>query len=217
MTGLEEGLEAVTAFVRLGKELAGLKELLLPQYRDAAADLYKVSRLILDANRTTAGWLSRFRHLDFRAPGAHGQFLNTLIEFDQFLAGNGAQEMKFSCSDIDLIYRKHIKGSLSGWFGLGSRKEKRVADIFARLSDADDEIGEFIDTVVLPALKDFRRDVGGAVNAADLDRAEQIRLEFVSGTEPLAETLERFAGQLSDLVRAFARLANVPVTLSPRP
>lgn len=50
---LQEGAATIQAFIVLGKEIAKMTKLALPQYQACARDLYLISQRILDANENT--------------------------------------------------------------------------------------------------------------------------------------------------------------------
>jgi hypothetical protein len=54
------------------------------------------------------------------------------------------------------------------------------------------------------------------IDAGNMDAAEEIRLRCKSEMGPVTGRLEKFSGELADLVMQFARIARVPVTLSAR-
>lgn len=62
------GIEIFQQFIELGKELAKLPVLVLPQYQPAATDLYEICKKILSANENMARWLHRFRYFNFQHP-----------------------------------------------------------------------------------------------------------------------------------------------------
>ncbi len=51
------------------------------------------------------------------------------------------------------------------------------------------------------------------VDKQDMDSAEQARLKFIADTKKITERLEKFSGDLADIVILFAGKAHVPVTL----
>jgi hypothetical protein len=104
----KEGLELIQQFIELGKELAKLPTLVLPQYQPAAQDLYEICQKILKANENTARWLHRFRYFDFKDANARFNFLSAVQEYKALRAGPGFKELKFSCFDIGQIYYRHI-------------------------------------------------------------------------------------------------------------
>lgn len=212
MAALKEGIEIIQQFIALGKELAKLPALVLPQYQPAAIDLYEICKKILGANENMARWLLRFRYFDFQSPNARSEFMNAVREYGALKTGASFKQLKFSCSDIAQIYYKNISSKLGSWFS-DSQKFEEAAGIFAKLTDADRDMVSFAQEAILDNLDSFINKVERQVDAGNLNEAEELRLQFKNDTGVVVQFLENFGDNLSELVLEFARVARVPVTL----
>jgi hypothetical protein len=209
----KEGLELIQQFIELGKELAKLPTLVLPQYQPAAQDLYQICKKILTANENTARWLHRFRYFDFKVANARSNFLSAVQEYRALRTGPGFKELKFSCFDIGQIYYRHISSKLGGWFSNSYDREK-AEGLFQKLTDADLTLVEFLEEHVFSnldkALTNMEREMD---TTGTTEGAERLRLGLKLETKETVQYLERFGDDLSDLVLKFAKLARVPITL----
>jgi hypothetical protein len=212
MSALETGLSITKDFIAIGKELANLPSLVLPQYQPAAADLYAICQKILAANENTARWFHRFRYFDLQSPSARSDFLAAVQEYRALRSGSGFKQLKFSCGDISQIYYTNISSKLSNWF-VTTHKQEQAQGVFERLTDADNEMVDFIQEQVLKKLDDFLQNVEDKVDTNSFNEAEQLRLEFKSATKDVVKYLEDFSDDLSELVVSFAKIAKIPVTL----
>lgn len=205
-------LNALDGFIGVARELAKLPALVLPQYQSAARDLYKICQKLLTANEYLSRWLHRFLYFDFRQQDVRTEFLEAVSEYRTMKSGPEFQQLKYSCGDISLIYGQEIASKLGNWF-TRTQKREEVEGIFASLGDADDTMVRFIYDYVMAKLDDFVRKAEEHVDAGAMDDAEQLRLEFKAESREITESLERFSGELSDLMIRFAQIARVPVTL----
>jgi hypothetical protein len=206
-------LEVFEKFISIGKEIAKLPQLVLPQYQAAALDLYDISQRLLTANENLSRWLYRFLYFDFRQPDSRSRFLELVRDYKTMKQGSEFRQLKFSCSDISAIYHRSIASKLGNWFTDQTRREE-VRVTFEMLSDADGSLAAFTyDHVV--------RDLDRAVDAMEtqvengaMDDAESVRLQTKTEMREITGRLESFAGALSDLVISFAAIARAPVTLA---
>ncbi len=120
--------------------------------------------------------------------------------------------MKFSCFDISSIYYRNISLKIGMWFS-NQQKIEEAEGIFNRLTDADEDMVAFVFDIVIGRLDEFVDEVENEFDVGNLDRAEELRLEFKSETKEIAQQLEKFSGDLSDLTISFAKIARVPITL----
>ena len=213
MPSIGSALDVIDQFVKLGKELASLPALVLPQYRAASISLYEICQKLLIGNENLARWLYNFQYFDFNRPDARSEFLDLCKKYRIMKSGPERRELKFRCADIGLIYRKDIELKIGGWF----TNQQRVDDvrwIFGALSSADGNMIDFIDDQVLNRLDAFETEAEGLVRANDVNGAEAARLRFKAATTDVGRRLEQFSGELSDLVIKFAGIGGVPVTLA---
>ena len=203
-------LDRIDRFVSLGKDLAAL-----PVMRDddryvpAASDLHAISWRLSVANENMVRWLNDFLYFDFSRNTARSDYLELAKRYDTAKRGNEFKALKFRCSEIDDIYREHIKGSLKTILGRPAADEE---NIFADLGTADGQMVDFINQEFTAAIDSFLRDVD-QLDADDFDGAEAARLRMKVSCAELSARLEQFSTGLSDLVISFARLAGEPVTL----
>lgn len=212
MPTIQEGLSITKEFIAIGKELANLPALVLPQYQPAAADLYEICQKILNANENTARWFHRFRYFDFQIPNARPDFLNAMQEYKALRSGPLFKQLKFSCGDIAQIYYKNISSKLSNWF-VTTHKQEQAKGVFEKLTNADNAMVEFTQEHILKKLDDFLQKIENEVDANNLNEAEKLRLEFKSDTKDVVKYLEDFSDDLSELVLRFASIAKIPITL----
>lgn len=93
------------------------------------------------------------------------------------------------------------------------QKLLKANGVFARLIQADAEMVAFVFDEVIGRLDSFVNTVENEVDTDNLDRAEELRLEFKSETKEMVRQLEKFSGELSDLTISFAKIARVPLML----
>jgi hypothetical protein len=214
MSEIDAAIGTVSNFIALGKELAKLPALVLPQYAPAAKDLYEICQKLLKANENLSRWFYRFRYFDFNNPNGRSEFLTAIKEYKNMKNGPEFQQLKFSCSDIGGIYYMNIESKIGKWFS-DSHKMEEAKGVFARLTDADADMIAFVFDEVIGRLDAFLGKVENEVDLGNLDRAEELRLEFKSETKEIAQQLERFSDELSDLTINFAKIARVPITIGP--
>ena len=213
MVGGSAALDALDKFVKLGKELAGLTALVLPQYKDAAVDLYRVCQKLLSANENIARWLYEFQYFDFRKASAQSDFLDLCKRYRLMKIGPERRDLKFRCGDIAAIYHRDIESKIGNWF-TDQQKLNQARSIFSELSSADGHMIEFIDEQVLASIDAFENEARPCAEVNKMDDAERARLQFKTSTADITQCLEQFSAGLSELVMTFAQIARVPVTLS---
>ncbi len=81
MPSINLALEIFDKFISIAKEIAKLPAVVLPQYRDAARDMYQICQRLLTANENLSRWLHRFIYFDFRQQNASTEFMKTLQEY----------------------------------------------------------------------------------------------------------------------------------------
>ena len=212
MPAIKPALETFDKFIEIAKELAKLPQLVLPQYQDAARDLYEIAQKLLTANENLSRWLYKFLYFDFRQSDARGKFLELLRDYKTMKQGPEFRQLKFSCGDIAAIYYRNIASKLGAWLS-DQRKLEEAQGMFAALSDADRDLVSFTYDQVVKALDGAIADMERDVEASALDDAERRRLEAKAEMTDVTERLEAFAGALSELVLEFASVARAPVTL----
>ncbi len=210
----EPALDSVDHFIRVAGDIAKIPILAMPQYRAAADDLYQIAQKLLVANENMARWLNRFLLFDFRDPNARSRFLELVNDYRSTKAGPGFRDMKFSCGDIFIIYDRNIAGKIADIFPEDQQAGAEARRAFTDLGSADTDMVAFIYDTVVADIDKFIRDTEQSVDRSDFDSAEARRLAFKVASAPLTERLERFAGELSDLVLQYARIAERPVTLT---
>lgn len=212
MTEVASVLGILDKFISVASELAKLPALVLPQYQSAAQDLYEICQKLLTANENLSRWLYRFLYFDFRHSDARSNLLTAVQEYKAMKSGPEFQQLKFSCGDIGQIYYRNIASKLGNWF-VGQQKLEEVEGIFAALTDADRDMVAFVYDHVVARLDDFVRQAEQNVERGAMNDAEEARLQFKAESREVTERLEKFSGELSDLVILFAGIARVSVTL----
>jgi hypothetical protein len=172
-----------------------------------------ICQKLLTANENLSRWLYRFLYFDFRQNDARSKFLTAAQEYAAMKNGPEFQQLKFSCSDIGQIYYQNISSKLGNWFA-NQHKLEEVEGIFAQLTDADKQLVAFIYDRVVTNLNDFVHRAETDVERGAMNDAEEARLQFKAESREVTEQLEKFSGELSDLVILFAGIARVPVTLA---
>jgi hypothetical protein len=209
----ESALDGIDRMVTVGREIAKVPALAMPQYRAAVEDLYQIAQKLLLANENMARWLNRFLQFDFRAPDARGRFLELVGEYRTTRTGPGFESMKWSCHDIGIIYRRNIETKIPEMFPKDHQAAEEAQRAFNYIINADDDMVAFIYETVVGEIDRFVSDAEHHVDRSDLNFAEERRLQFKVAAAPISERLERLGGGLSDLVLQCARLAERPVTL----
>jgi hypothetical protein len=212
MPTIQEGLSIIEEFIAVGKELANLPKLVLPQYQPAAIDFYEICQKILNATENAARWFHRFRYFDFQSPNARSDFLAAVQEYRALRSGALFKQLKFSCGDINQIYYRNISSKLSNWF-ITTDKLENAQGVFEKLTSADLAMVDFTQEHILGKLDNFLDSVENEVDTNNLNAAEKRRLEFKSDTKEIAKSLEEFSDDLSELVRRFADIARISITL----
>lgn len=209
MSGISPALGVISKFIDIGKEIAKLPALVLPQYKSAATDFYQICQKLLKVNENLSRWLHRFRYLDLSDLNA------TSLAFQEYRSkrpGPEFQQMKPSCYDISNIYYRDISSKIGLWFS-NQQKREEAEGIFNRLTDADEDMVSFVFDIVISRLDKFVDEVENEFDVGNLNRAEELRLKFKSETKEIAQQLEKFSSDLSDLTISFAKIARVPITL----
>ncbi|MCC6176948.1 MAG: hypothetical protein IT305_16685 [Chloroflexi bacterium] len=217
-------VDAITSFTGLAKQLAKLPELTLPQYAPATRALYEICQALLVANENTARWYYRFLYFDFHVPDARSKWIALVQEYRPWRAGPGYHDLKFRCSDIELIYYRDIESKFGSWLldRVSFPRQPHLVDdaqarittaraIVSNLATADGTMVTFITDEIFGRIDEFVKRADPAVLAARLDEAERHRLIFKSGSKTITLFLDREGGALTDLVIAFANAAKVPI------
>ena len=143
-------------FIDAGKEISRLSKIVLPQYEEAAIDLYEINQKLLKGNEYLSRWLHRLRYFDFVDPNARGNFLNLIVDYRTMKNGPEFQQMKFSCNEIRGIYQRHIESKIGEWF-IEESKKNEIKSVFNNMGSADDAMLEFIYEDVISKLADCLR------------------------------------------------------------
>lgn len=212
MPTVKDGLELIEQFISLGKELAKLPALVLPQYQPAAADLFEICKKILTANETSVRWLHRFRYFDFKHSESRSNFLAAVQEYRSLRSGPEFQQLKFSCGDISQVYYRNISSKLVSWFK-NSNKLEEAEGIFTKLTDADSEMVDFLQKHILGKLDSYLGRIETLIDSGNIEEAEKLRLELKADTAEVVQFIEKFGDALSELVLDFAKIARVPLTV----
>lgn len=214
MPSSHPALDSVDRFVRVAGDMAKFPILAMPQYRSAAYDLYQIAQKLLAANEVMARWLNRFLLFDLRDQNARSLFLKLVEDYRTTKAGPGFRDMKFSCGDIFTIYDRNIARKITDIFPEDQQAGEEARQAFMVLGSADGDMVDFIHYTVVAGIDGFLRDAEQLVHRSDFDSAEARRLAFKVASAPLSERLEQLAGELSDLILRYARIAERPVTLT---
>ena len=212
-TDTARALDTVDRFIGAGRELARQQVLAQPRYAAAVGHLIEVIQILLAANENMARWLTRFTYFDFRGEDARAGFLSLVGEYSTAKSGADLRQMKWPCGEIRFIYDTHIRPDLTDMFVQTELAPDDLDAAFRGLGDADDDMVAFIYDTVVGGIDEFLGVAEPAVDASDLDTAEQARLEFKVRARQLSERLERLGGGLADLVLDYARLAGRSVRL----
>ena len=150
---------------------------------------------------------------ELRSKG-YGRYHELLNLYDKSMkSGQEYQLLKFSCSDIGAIYLKNIEKKI-GEFIENETKRVHVKNIFDSLVHADNDMVAFTYEYVMGKLDKFVDKAEQNVDSGDMDSAEQDRLKFKAEFKDVTDRLEKFSGELADLVIQFAGMAQIPVTLN---
>lgn len=212
MPGVLTALDAVDKFIGIAKELGKLPALALPQYQDAASDLYEICQKLLVANENLSRWLYRFLYFDFRQQDARTEFLAAVQDYRTMKTGPEFQQLKFSCSDIGQVYYRSIDSKLGNWI-TDQHKLEEAQGIFAALTEADYGMVAFTYDYVVSQLDEFIDQAESHIDVGSPDEAETARLKFKAESREVTDRLEKFSGELAELVMQFAQLARIPITL----
>lgn len=212
-TDAVKALDSVDGFIDAGRELAGQRILTQPRYAAALDHLIEVIQILLTANENMARWLTRFTYFDFRAADARPRFLGLVGEYNTAKTGPDLRQMKWPCGEIRYIYDTQIRPDLADVFVQTELTPTELDAAFRALGDADDDMVAFIYDTMVGGIDAFLQAAEPAVDAGDLDAAEQARLEFKVRARPLSERLVRLSGGLTDLLLDYARLAGRSIRL----
>lgn len=211
MPGIEKSLDIFAKFIDISKEIAKLPALVLPQYQAAAQDMYRICQKLLTSNENLSRWLYKFIYFDFRQQNARTEFINALQAYKTMKSGPEYQQLKFSCNDTDSIYHQNISSKIANWFS-NKKKKGKVEGIFKALTYADAEMVSFTYDEVISGLDRFLDQVEKHVDSGAFNDAEENRLKFKVDSKDITEALEKFSGELSNLVISFANSAKIPIT-----
>lgn len=212
MVTITTTLDVFDKFITIAKQLAALPALVLPQYQNAARDLYEICQKLLTANENLSRWLYQFLYFDFRQDQARTKFLELVQGYKTMKHGPEFHQLKFSCGDISSVYHQNIKSKIGNWFTDQSKREE-VEGIFQILTDADKFMVTFTYDYVVSNLDNLVSSAENYVDMNDMNGAEAVRLRFKAELRDVTERLEKFGSDLSSLVINFAEAARVPVTL----
>jgi hypothetical protein len=212
MPAITPTLEVLDKFISIAKELTKLPALVLPQYQPAAHDLYEICQKLLTANENLSRWLYKFLYFDFRQQDARTKFLDLVRDYKTMKQGPEFRQLKFSCGDISAVYYRNIDSKIGSWFSNQGKLEE-AQGIFTKLTDADNDMVAFTYDHVVGKLDNGVDSIEKHVEAGVLNDAEDVRLQIKADMREVTEHLEKFSGELSDLVIRFANIARVPVTL----
>jgi hypothetical protein len=212
MPAIQPALDIFDKFISIAKELAKLPQLVLPQYRAAAQDLYEIAQKLLTANENLSRWLYKFLYFDFRQQDARTKFFDLMRDYKTMKQGPEFRQLKFSCGDIATIYYRNIASKLGDWLS-DQTKLNEAQSMFVALGDVDSDLVSFTYDQVVTALDNALDDIEGRVEADAIDGAELRRLQAKADMKDITKRLEAFAGALSELVVSFANIARAPVTL----
>lgn len=81
------------------------------------------------------------------------------------------------------------------------------------MTDADRDMVTFIYDRVIVDLDQFVIKAEDDVERGAMNDAEEARLAFKTSNREITERLEKFSGELSELVMQFSAIARMPVTL----
>jgi hypothetical protein len=205
-------LDVLKEFIGVANELAKLPALLLPQYQPAARDLYEICQKLLKANESLSRWLYGFLYFDFRQQDAHTKFLALARDYETMKQGPEFKQLKFSCADIRAVFDRDIGLKLGNWLSNQAKLEE-AREAFAAVSAGDRSMVDFIYCYMVPGLDSAVERMEQCVDSGAMDAAEAARLQIKAEMGKVTQLLEKFTGELSDLVILFAGIAHVPVTL----
>lgn len=212
MVAIKPALEIFDKFITIAKELSKLPQLVLPQYRAAATDLYEISQKLLTSTENISRWLYKFLYFDFLQQDARTRFLDLLRDYKTMKQGPEFRHLKFNCSDISAIYHRNIQKKLGNWLSNQSKLEE-VHGIFTALSNSDRDLVAFAYETVIKNLDSALDDIEKHTDVGAMNDAEDRRLQLKRDMKDITSQLENFSGELSELVISFASLAHTPVTL----
>jgi hypothetical protein len=75
----QPALDSIDEFIKVGREMARVPLLMMPEYRVAAEGLYEIAQKLLDANENMARWLNRFLLFDFQTSDARARARETCV------------------------------------------------------------------------------------------------------------------------------------------
>ena len=208
----DTGLSITKEFITIGKELAGLSDLVRPTYRSCAADLYLICKKLLEANENIVRWFNKFLYFDFTSPNASFEFKKAAADYDTMKRGHELRKLKFSCTDIENIYQKNIGKKIGSWFS-NKKKVLKAQSIFSNLSSSDGQMILFLEDTLIPLLDKFVLKMEVSVSKKNFNAAERTRLKFRKESKPLVDLISDFNDELTELVITFAKMSNTPITL----
>jgi hypothetical protein len=212
LTTITGGFEVIRSFISVAEEIAKLASLALPQYQAAAADMHQVCPNILDANKNLLRVINGFVYFDFEDADYRKDFSKLYKSYKDLKVSADFQKFKFSCGDINNVYRANIEDKIGGWFG-DQRKQEEVKGIFEQMTNVDRTLEELIYNRILSIFEDYIDQIRNLVSKDNKLGAEEKRFELERTFDPIIEELAKFNGALADLVVQFANKARVPITL----
>lgn len=204
-------LDSIDLFIKHATRMAKLPILAEPEYQPTAIDLLEIAQKLMISNENMARWLNSFLLFDF-TPDAGGAFRKLVGEYRTTKAGPGFHDMKFRCGDIWTIYHRNIHSKLPELLPNDNAAANAVRHALDELSNADDDLVAFIYDTVIGGIDHFVDTAEDRLDQGDINGAEAARLRFKADARNLSTRLVSFAGGLADLVLAYARLADRPVT-----
>jgi hypothetical protein len=209
----QRALDSVDHFVQAAADIARLPLFQEQRNRPAAADMCEIAQKLLIANEDLYRWLNLFLHFDFRDEQARHEFLKLVATYRTAKAGHKFRQLKFSCGDVWLIYPRNIEGTIDSVYAEDETTRRKAAAAFVELGSADGMMVAFIYDTVVAGIDAFVAEAEAHISQSNLNGAEMARLTFKVSSAELSQRLERFGGELADLVLVFSRLSGRPVTL----
>jgi hypothetical protein len=203
-------LDGIDRFIAVAEDIATMSLFGKRKSEPVARAIYNIARKLLETNENMSRWLNRFLYFDFGTPDARSRFLELVQHYRTARAGPEFQEMKYSCSDIYLIYRRHIAGQIPNLVPEDKVEETKFA--FLSLGVSDQDMVEVIANSLIGGIDGFVQGSESDVDRSDLNSAERRRLEFKAASAGFTARIEGFATQLSGIVLTYARLANISLT-----
>lgn len=206
------GLDVIDQFISVSKTVADLAQLALPQYQRAAADMHQVCLNILTANKNLLRLINGFVYFNFDDPAYKKDFVKLYKSYKDLKVSPKFQELKFSCGDINNVYRLNIEDKIGSWFG-NLQKQEEVKGIFEQMSNVDADLEKLIYEQLVAVFETQVNRIRESVMKSDSIGAEERRFELEMTFDPVIEKLVGLNSALAELVVKFANKARVPITL----